>query len=105
MKKIKIDKCLCLLLVIASLTAFMTSLTVFAAHTDGRTEVIARIETSPTDAVQASTDNTNALDPSDNTNISTGDIVSVFIVITLAVLIISALVICVLNKSVKQDKT
>lgn len=104
MKMVKVDKCICLLTIIVCLMFFMTSLTVFAAHIGGNTEVSAHIETVATDATQSAKDNTSTVVPSDDTNISTGEMISVFTVITLVILIISAFTIYFLNKSSKYNK-
>lgn len=79
----------------------MTSLTAFAAHTDGSTEVIACIETVPTDSVQPSDDSTNNIVSDDEMNISTGELLSVCIIIAL---IISFTAILVIFFFVKNDR-
>lgn len=56
MKKTKINMCLCLLFVTVCSMLFMTYMNAFAAHTDGSTEVIAHIETAPSETVQNVTD-------------------------------------------------
>lgn len=104
MKKIKIEKCLCLLFAVASLTILMTSLTVFAAHTDGSTEVIACVETAPGETTLPDT-NDNSSDLQDESNVLTGEAVYACAVIALFMLMISALVIflCINNKSIDKD--
>lgn len=104
MKKIKIEKCLFLLFAIASLTIFVTSLTVFAGHTDGSTEVVARIETTSSETTNTDT-NDNSSDLQDDSSVLTGDTVYIYVVITLFVLIISMLVIflCINNKSIDKE--
>lgn len=101
MKNIKINKCLCLLFVVVFSILYLTSLTVFAAHTDGSTEVVARIETVPNETTHPDTDNSSS-DMQDESNFSTGDAVSVGVIIALFTLIISTFVIflCINNKSV-----
>lgn len=82
----------------------MTSLTVFAAHTDGNTEVIAHIETAPSETTHIDT-NDNSSDLQDDSNVLTGDAVYVCIVIALFVLMISTLVIflCINIKSIDKE--
>ncbi len=55
MKKIKIIKAFCLLFVAVSSIVFMTSMTAFAAHTDGNTEVAAHIENGTIETTQTVT--------------------------------------------------
>lgn len=104
MKKIKINQCLCLLLVTVCLILFMTSVTVFAAHTDGSTKVTASIETASTETTQLVTDEDSNSDLQDESNVSTGDIVSVCVTIVLLVLLVSMIVIFLCsNKSIDEE--
>lgn len=69
----------------------MASLTAFAAHTDENTEVIACIETVPTDSVHPSDNNTDNTVLQDETNISTGEMLSVCIIFALIISFIAML--------------
>lgn len=71
----------------------MTSLTVFAVHSDGSTEVIAHIESTAAEATQTVTHDNNIPVTYDETEISTGQIISVCVVFALLLLLISMLVI------------
>lgn len=92
-------KAFCLLFVAVCSIVFMTSMTAFAAHTDGSMEVIARIETVPNETTNPTT-NGSSSDFQYEGNVSTGDAVYVCVVIALFVLMISTLVIflCINNK-------
>lgn len=103
MKKIKAIKCLCLLFAVIYSILITTSFTAFAAHTNGKTEVIARIETAPTDSTQSDTDNSSDSDFADKTNILTGDITSSYIIIALVLLMISVLCIYLFKKNEKSQ--
>lgn len=99
MKKIKTIKCLCLLFAVIYSILIMASFTAFAAHTNGKTEVIARIETVPTDSTQSDIDNTDNPAFADKTNILTGDITSSYIIIALILFITSVLCIYLFKKN------
>lgn len=71
----------------------MTSLTVFAVRSDGSTEVIAHIEATTAEATQTVTNDNSIPVTYDETNISTGHIISGCIVIALLLLLISMLII------------
>ena len=77
---------------------FMTSMTAFAAHTDGKTEVVAHIETCTIETTQAVTDNANASVTDDENNISTGDMIFVSAAISFILLLISLFVLILCNK-------
>lgn len=98
MKRIKIIKAFCLLFIAVCLIVFMTSMTAFAAHTDGNTEVVAHIETCTIETTQAVTDNTNAYMTDDENNILTGDIIFVSAAISFILLLISLFVLILCNK-------
>ena len=87
-----------MLFVTVCLILVMTSLTVFAAHTDGSTKVTARIEVTSTATTQLVTDGDSNSDLQDESNISTGEILSVLVIISFILLVISVLVIFVLKK-------
>lgn len=103
MKRIKINKCLCLLFVVVFSILYLTSLTVFAAHIDGGTEVTARIETvtSNEETKHPATDNSSSVFQ-DDSDVTTGDAVSGCVIVALFTLVISSFVIflCINNKSV-----
>lgn len=98
MKRIKIIKAFCLLFIAVCLIVFMTSMTAFAAHTDGNTEVVAHIETCTIETTQAVTDNANASVTDDENNISTGDMIFVSAAISFILLLISLFVLILCNK-------
>lgn len=98
MKRIKIIKVFCLLFVAVCSIVFMASMTAFAAHTDGNTEVVAHIETRTIETTQAVTDNTNASVTDDENNISTGDMIFVSAAISFILLLISLFVLILCNK-------
>lgn len=98
MKRIKIIKAFCLLFIAVCLIVFMTSMTAFAAHTDGNTEVVAHIETCTIETTQAVTDNANASVMDDENNISTGDMIFVSAAISFILLLISLFVLIICNK-------
>lgn len=98
MKKIKLCQFLCLLFAAICFILAMTTCTVFAAHTDGGTEVIAHIEPASTSPVQPATENTVIPDSNDPTNILTGNILSGCIIV-LIILIIAVLVIYLFSRS------
>lgn len=66
-------------------------------------EVIAHIETAPAETTQPATDSGSTVPP-DNGSISTGETVSACVVISLLLLIISALVIYICNKNDKRSR-
>lgn len=105
MKRIKINKCLLLLFVAVCSMLFMTSLTAFAAHTDGSTKVNARIEVDSTETTQLVTGEDSNYNVQDESNVLTGDAVYACTVIALFVLMISILVIflCINNKSIDKE--
>ncbi len=104
MKKIKINECLCLLFVTVCLIFFMTSMTAFAAHTDGSTKVTASIETASTETTQFVTDGDSNSNLQDESNVSTGDIVSDCVTIILLALVVSMIVIFLCsNKSIDEE--
>lgn len=98
MKRIKIIKAFCLLFIAVCLIVFMTSMTAFAAHTDGNTEVVAHIETCTIETTQAVTDNANASVMDDENNISTGDMIFVSAAISFILLLISLFALILCNK-------
>lgn len=98
MKRIKIIKAFCLLFVAVCSIVFMTSMTAFAAHTDGNTEVVAHIETCTIETTQTYTDNANASVTDDENNISTGDMIFVSAAISFILLLISLFVLILCNK-------
>lgn len=98
MKRIKIIKAFCLLFVAVCSIVFMTSMTAFAAHTDGNTEVVAHIETCTIETTQTYTDNTNASVTDDENNISTGDMIFVSAAISFILLLISLFALILCNK-------
>lgn len=105
MKRIKINKRLLLLFVAVCSILFMTSLTAFAAHTDGSTKVTARIEVASTETTQIVTGGDSNSDVQHESHVLTGDAVYVCFVIALFVLMISMLVIflCINNKSIDKE--
>lgn len=98
MKRIKIIKAFCLLFVAVSSIVFMTSMTAFAAHTDGNTEVVAHIENGTIETTQTVTDNANASVTDDENNISTGDMIFVSAAISFILLLISLFALILCNK-------
>lgn len=98
MKRIKIIKAFCLLFVAVCSIVFMTSMTAFAAHTDGNTEVVAHIENGTIETTQTVTDNANASVTDDENNISTGDMIFVSAAISFILLLISLFVLILCNK-------
>lgn len=98
MKRIKIIKAFCLLFVAVCSIVFMASMTAFAAHTDGNTEVVAHIENGTIETTQTVTDNTNASVTDDENNISTGDMIFVSAAISFILLLISLFVLILCNK-------
>lgn len=98
MKRIKIIKAFCLLFIAVCSIVFMTSMTAFAAHTDGNTEVVAHIENGTIETTQTYTDNTNASVTDDENNISTGDMIFVSAAISFILLLISLFVLILCNK-------
>lgn len=98
MKRIRIIKAFCLLFIAVCLIVFMTSMTAFAAHTDGNTEVVAHIETCTIETTQAVTDNANASVMDDENNISTGDMIFVSAAISFILLLISLFALILCNK-------
>ncbi len=98
MKRIKIIKAFCLLFVAVCSIVFMASMTAFAAHTDGNTEVVAHIENGTIETTQTYTDNTNASVTDDENNISTGDMIFVSAAISFILLLISLFVLILCNK-------
>lgn len=103
MKWIKIHKYLCLLFVAICSILFTTSLTAFAVRNEGSMEVIAHIETAPDETTQPVTDSTQGYIEQDESNISTGEAVSVCAVISSLLLIISVLVIYFCTKNGKRN--
>ena len=102
MKKIKKNKCLCLLLAVVCLMLFTASLTVFSAHADGSTEVTARIETAPSATSQPPAESESRVPEQDISNVSTGEAISAYVVISLLLFIISVLVIYFYSKNNKD---
>ena len=102
MKRIKIKKCLCLLFVAICSVPFTTSLSADAVHTDGSMEVIAHIETAPSETTQPATHSGSTVPP-DNGSISTGETVSACVVISLLLFIISVLVIYFCRKNDRSN--
>lgn len=98
MKRIKIIKAFCLLFVAVCSIVFMASMTAFAAHTDGNTEVVAHIENGTIETTQTVTDNANASVTDDENNISTGDMIFVSAAISFILLLISLFVLILCNK-------
>ena len=92
MKSMRKVKCLLLLFIAVCSVLFAASITSSAAHTDGSTEVIARIETVSEDSTQSVTDKTDVSVPNDGISILTGDITSGFI-IALILLMAAALIV------------
>lgn len=76
----------------------MTSMTAFAAHTDGNTEVVAHIENGTIETTQTVTDNANASVTDDENNISTGDMIFVSAAISFILLLISLFALILCNK-------
>lgn len=101
MKREKICKYLCLLFVAICSILFTTSLTAFAVHNEGSMEVIAHIETAPDETTQSVTGSTQSYIEQDKSNISTGEALSVCVVISSLLLIISVLVIYFCTKNDK----
>lgn len=101
MKRKKICKYLCLLFVAVCSILSTTSLTAFAGHNEGSMEVIAHIETAPDETTQPVTDSTQGYIEQDESNISTGEAVSVCAVISSLLLIISVLIIYFCTKNDK----
>lgn len=98
MKRIKIIKAFCLLFIAVCSIVFMASMTAFAAHTDGNTEVVAHIENGTIETTQTYTDNTNASVTDDENNISTGDMIFVSAAISFILLLISLFALILCNK-------
>ncbi len=98
MKRIKIIKAFCLLFVAVCSIVFMASMTAFAAHTDGNTEVVAHIENGTIETTQTVTDNANASVTDDENNISTGDMIFVSAAISFILLLISLFALILCNK-------
>ena len=103
MKRIKINKCLCLLLAAVCLMLFTVSLTVFSAHADGSTEVTARIETAPSATSQPPAESESRVPEQDISNVSTGEAISAYVVISLLLFIISVLVIYFTVKTIRTN--
>lgn len=103
MKREKICKYLCLLFVAVCSVLFTTSLTAFAVRNEGSMEVIAHIETAPDETTQPVTDSTQGYIEQDESNISTGEAISVCVVISSLLLIISVLVIYFCTKNDKSN--
>lgn len=103
MKREKICKYLCLLFVAVCSVLFTTSLTAFAVHNEGSMEVTARIETAPAQTTQPVTDSTQSNIKQDESNILTGEAISVCVVISSLLLIISVLVIYLCRKNDRSD--
>ncbi len=103
MKRKKICKYLCLLFVAVCSVLFTTTLTAVAVQTDGSMEVIAHIETAPAQTTQPVTDSTQSNIKQDESNISTGETVSAYVVISLLLFIISVLVIYFCRKNDRSN--
>ena len=99
MKRTKTIKYLFLLFIAVSSILFISSITPSAVRNDGSTEVIAHIETSPTEATQPSADNNSSSVPCDENDVSTGDMSSGDILFLLILILISALVIFLCSKN------
>lgn len=90
--KNRIIKFLCLLIALVCVITFLTSIAAYAAHYDGSTEVVARIEVS-TEPTQDVTDSSSAIIPDGDADVSTGYVISGCAVIAALLLLMSALVI------------
>lgn len=102
MKNNKIFMGFCLLLILTCLTFVICPLSVFAVRNDGNTEVIAHIETTPTEITQPVTDDTSSCVFYDENNVATGDRINISVIISFILLIISVLTIYVCNKINRQ---
>ncbi len=76
----------------------MSSLTVFAVHSDGSTEVIAHIESTTAEATDTVVDDNIISVTYDETDISTGYIISGCVIIAFLLLVISLVVIYLCRK-------
>lgn len=99
MKNKKINRCLCLLFVAACSILFMASFNAFAAHNDGSTKVTARIEAASTEASQPVTGEDDNSVPQDSSNISTGNIISDCVIVTLLILLLSMFAVLMCNEA------
>ena len=103
MKRIKIDKFLCLFLAVVCLMLVTVSLTSFAARNEGNMEVTAHIEAPSAESSQPESSATDSSVAQDSGDVPTGDTTYVFVAIPLLLLIISVLVICLCNKNYKNN--
>lgn len=104
MKKIKICKCLCLLFAIV-LTLFTTSMTTYLSYTNnGSTKVVAHIETEPHGTTQPFTDNNNDFVTQDESDVSTGEVLSICFIIVLFLISIIVIFICSNSHFQKKKK-
>lgn len=102
MKKTKINKCLCLLLVTVCSILFIISLNDFAVYADGSTKVIAHIETSQAET----TDDSESSVVQNESNAETGDTIYADVIIILFLIVIAQLVIFFCNDKhgLKKEK-
>ena len=98
MKNNKGFRVVCLLF-LGYLIFVISSVSVFAIQNDGSTEVIAHIETLPTEATQPVTDSTNSSVTYDESTVSTGDIISGCAIISFALFVLSILIIFRYNEN------
>lgn len=100
-------KCLCFLMILFAVgSVFVTFvMPVYALQNDGETEVIANIETVPTETVSVETKNSDSQSNLDNSNIRTGfSIVTVTVIVIAFVLLVSILLMKYFI-NLKTDKT
>lgn len=100
MRHSKIIRVLCLLALSVCLVFATYIPSVSAAQYDGSTEVLARIETSQSEATQPVTEGGGFVSD-DNNHVSTGDIIFGWIIVSFVLFIFSALVILCSKKRTK----
>ncbi|MGN0470901.1 MAG: hypothetical protein ACI4GV_08310 [Acutalibacteraceae bacterium] len=98
MKKIKIDRFLCLFLAVVCLMLSAVSLTSFAARNEGNMEVTAHIEAPSAESSQPESSVADSSVAQDSGDVPTGDTMHHYVVIALLLLIISVPVILFCNK-------
>ena len=100
-------KCLCFLMILFAVgSVFVTFvMPVNALQNDGETEVIANIETVPTETVSAETQNSDSQSNLDNSNIRTGFSIATVTVIVIAFVLLVSILIMKYFVNLKSDKS
>ncbi len=100
-------KCLCFLMILFAVgSVFVTFvMPVNALQNDGETEVIANIETVPTESVSVETQNSDSQSNLDNSNIRTGFSIATVTVIVIAIVLLVSVLLLKNFANLNSDKT